>query len=246
MKMAPGDLSEDPPLAFCAPVRESIICSLDEGVRALTALVSPTNSTPPSPRTRPNPGPIEAPFQASALTHLLSELLPDNAVVFEEAPSYREIVRTHLRMNAPGKYHNSFSGGLGWALPAAVGGALADRDSRTVCIVGDGSMMYSIQALWTAARHQLALTVVVYNNAEYGAMKGFKTLFGIDHFTDAIETALNLPGIDLVALAQGMGVAATRPHDPATLPDTLNAALASPAPILIDVPVAALRGVGPV
>jgi benzoylformate decarboxylase len=87
---------------------------------------------------------------------------------------------------------------------------------------------------------------VVYNNAEYGAMKGFKTVFGIDHFTDVIETAMNLPGIDLVALAQGMGVAALRATDPVTLSDTLIAALASPAPILIDVPVAALRGVGPV
>jgi benzoylformate decarboxylase len=77
-------------------------------------------------------------------------------------------------------------------------------------------------------------------------MKGFKTAFGIDQFTDVIETALNLPGINLVAVAQGMGVAAMRPRDPATLSDTLIAALASPAPILVDVPVAALRGVAPV
>jgi benzoylformate decarboxylase len=180
------------------------------------------------------------------VTYLLSELLPDNAVIFEEAPSYRDIIRTRLRLKAAGKYHNSFSGGLGWALPAAVGGALADRDSTTVCLAGDGSMMYFIQALWTAAQHQLPLTVVVYNNAEYGAMKSFKTVFGMDHFTGAIETALNLPGIDLVAVAQGMGVAGTRPDDPATLSDTLTAGLASPLPILIDVPVAALRGVGPV
>jgi benzoylformate decarboxylase len=239
-------LTDDPALAFCAPVGETVICSLDEGVRALTAFASATNSTPPSPWKRPDPAPLQAPLEASALTHLLSELLPDTAVVFEEAPSYRDIVRTHLRMKIAGKYHNSFSGGLGWALPAAVGGSLADRNSRTVCIVGDGSMMYSIQALWTAAQHQLPLTVVVYNNAEYGAMKGFKTVFGIDQFTDVIETALNLSGIDLVALAQGMGVAATRPRDTTTLSETLVAALASPAPILVDVPVVALRGVGPV
>jgi benzoylformate decarboxylase len=109
-----------------------------------------------------------------------------------------------------------------------------------------GERAASIQALWTAVQHQLPLTAAVHNNAEYGAMKGFKTLFGIDHFTDAIETAVDLPGIDLVAVAQGMGVAATRPHDPATLSDILITALASPVPILIDVPVAALRGVGPV
>lgn len=107
-------------------------------------------------------------------------------------------------------------------------------------------MMYSIQALWTAAQHQLPLTVVVYNNAEYGAMKGFKTIFGMDRFAHVIETALDLPGIDMVGLAQGMGVAAARLDDPATLSDTLIAALASPTPILVDVPVAPLRGVGPV
>ena len=239
-------LTDDPALAFCAPVGESVICSPDEGVRALTALVSQTNSTPRSQWERPDPGPVEVPIQAGALTHLLSDLLPDDVVVFEEAPSYRDIIRTYLRMKTAGRYHNSFSGGLGWALPAAVGGSLADRDSTTVCIMGDGSMMYSIQALWTAAQHQLPLTVVVYNNAEYGAMKGFKTVFGIDHFTDTIETALDLPGIDLIALAQGLGVAAMRATDPATLSDTLIAALASPAPMVIDVPVVALRGVGPV
>ena len=86
---------------------------------------------------------------------------------------------------------------------------------------------------------------MVYTNAEYAsAMTGFKTVFGVDRFSDVIETALSLPGIDLVALAQGLGVAATRPRDPKTLSDTLIAALASPEPILIDVPVAALRGIG--
>ncbi len=239
-------LTDDPALAFSAPVGDSIICSLDEAVGALTALLPPTGSAPPKPWNRPDPGPVSAPLQASAVTRVLSELLPDDAVVFEEAPSYREIVRTHLRMKTAGKYHNSFSGGLGWALPAAVGGSLANRDCRTVCIIGDGSMMYSIQALWTAAQHQLPLTVVVYNNAEYGAMKGFKTIFGMDRFAHVIETALDLPGIDMVGLAQGMGVAAARLDDPATLSDTLIAALASPTPILVDVPVAPLRGVGPV
>ncbi|MEE6169377.1 MULTISPECIES: thiamine pyrophosphate-dependent enzyme [unclassified Mycolicibacterium] len=239
-------MTDDPGLAFSAPVGESIICSLDQGVRALNVLVSPTNSTPPGQWTRPEPGPLQAPLQGDAVTHLLAELLPEDAVVYEEAPSYREIIRTHLNMKRAGRYYNSFSGGLGWALPAAVGGGLADPGGRAVCLMGDGSMMYSIQALWTAAQRHLPLTVVVYDNGEYGAMKGFKTLFGIDGFADAIETALDLPGLDLVAIARGMGVAAERADDPATLPDVLHAAIRFAGPTLLDVPVAALRGVGPV
>lgn len=239
-------MTDDPGAAFSAPVGESVICSLDQGVCALNVLISPTNSTPPGPWARPEPGPLQVPLQGDAVTHLLAELLPEDAVVYEEAPSYREIIRTQLNMKSAGKYHNSFSGRLGWALPAAVGGGLADPGGRAVCLMGDGSMMYSIQALWTAARRQLPLTVVVFDNGEYGAMKEFKTLFGIDGFAATIETALNLPGIDLVAIARGLGVAAERADDPATLPDVLHAAFRSGGPNLLDVPVAPLRGVGPV
>jgi benzoylformate decarboxylase len=239
-------MTDDPGAAFAAAVGESLVCSLDQGVRALNVLISPTNSTPPGPWVRPEPGPLQVPLQGDAVTHLLAELLPEDAVVYEEAPSYREIIRTQLNMKDAGKYYNSFSGGLGWALPAAVGGALADPGGRAVCLMGDGSMMYSIQALWTAAQHQLPLTVVVFDNGEYGAMKEFKTLFGIDGFAATIETALNLPGIDLVAIARGLGVAAERADDPATLPSVLHAAFRSGGPTLLDVPVAALRGVGPV
>ena len=239
-------MTDDPAETFTAPVGESLVCSLMQGVHALNVLITPTNSTPPDPWLRPEPGPLQAPLQGDAVTRVLAELLPENAIVYEEAPSYREIIRTQLNMKEAGNYHNSFSGGLGWALPAAVGGALADPGRRAICIMGDGSMMYSIQALWTAAQRHLPLTVVVFDNGEYGAMKEFKTLFGIDGFAATIETALNLPGIDLVAIATGLGVAAQRADDPATLPNVLRAAFDFPGPTLLDVPVAALRGVGPV
>ena len=153
-------------------------------------------------------------MSADAVLHLLAELLPAGAVVVEEAPSYRTSLRTHLPIAEPGGFFNGFSGGLGWGLPAAVGGALADPSHRTVAVMGDGSMMYSIQALWTAARHRVPLTVVVLNNREYGAMKEFKTLFGILSFPDVIEMSLDLPDIDLPAIAEGSesrGFGATMP-----------------------------------
>ncbi|MFF3689722.1 benzoylformate decarboxylase [Streptomyces sp. NPDC002187] len=239
-------LTDNPTHAFSAPVGESLICSVRAGIRALLEQLPDRSAqrTPPTAPSRPRPAPLSAPLQASAVLHLLRTLVPSATPVFEEAPSYREEIRSHFPME-PGRFHNAFSGGLGWALPAAVGGALADPDRRTLCLIGDGSLMYSIQALWTATRHRLPLTVLVLNNTEYGAMKEFTTLYGIDAFPRPIQSALDLPGLDLVAVATGLGVTATRADDPQRLADALSTALTAPGPTLVDIPVQALQDTGP-
>ena len=97
------------------------------------------------------------------------------------------------------------SGGLGYSLPASVGMALGRPERRTVCLIGDGSAMYSIQALWTAAQRKLPLTVVVINNAGYGAMRSFSQVMQVRNVP-----GLDLPGIDFVKIAEGMGCDAVR------------------------------------
>ncbi|WP_200305388.1 thiamine pyrophosphate-dependent enzyme [Paracraurococcus ruber] len=124
------------------------------------------------------------------------------------------------------------SGGLGYSLPAAVGVSLAHPGRRVCAIIGDGSMMYSIQALWTAAQHALPLTTIVVNNGGYGAMRSFSRVLG----TEGVP-GIDLPGIDFVALARGMGCAGLRVEDPAHLPDALAAALRHAAPMVLDVAV---------
>ena len=109
-----------------------------------------------------------------------------------------------------------------------------------MAVMGDGSMMYSIQALWTAARHGVRLTVVVLNNREYGAMKEFKTLFGISAFPDVIEKSLDLPGIDLPATVEGLGVRGIRTDRTADLHEILREALKFDGPMVVD------ASVGPV
>lgn len=240
-------LTDDPARAVSAVVGESIVCSPNVAVDVLVGLVAPVVRTPPAPWGPLDPGPMTAPLQSAPVARALSELLPDDAVVFTEAPSYLEILRTQLRMKSAGRYHSAFSGSLGWALPAAVGGAMAnDKSYPTVCVIGDGSMMYSVQALWTAVQHEVPLTVVVFNNGEYSALKGFESEFGITRFSDVIETGLDLPGIDLVAIAAAMGVSAQRASDPDTLSTLLAAGFRSSTPTLIDVPMQPLRGVSPV
>ncbi|MBD0270653.1 MAG: benzoylformate decarboxylase, partial [Acetobacteraceae bacterium] len=163
--------------------------------------------------------------------------LPAGAVVVEEAPSHRPAMHAHLPFREWGSFLTMASGGLGYALPAAVGVALARGEAagnaaRTVCLIGDGSLMYSVQALWTAAQHRLPLSVVVLNNRGYGAMRSFSQVMGT-HGVPGIE----LPGLDFTAIARGHGCAAERVATPGALDEALTWSLATDGPALLDVAV---------
>jgi benzoylformate decarboxylase len=122
------------------------------------------------------------------------------------------------------------SGGLGYSLPAAVGMALGRSKRRTVCLIGDGSAMYSIQALWTAAQRKLPLTVVVVNNAGYGAMRSFSQVMQVRNVP-----GLDLPDIDFVKIAEGMGCDAVRVGKSSELAGALKRSLAHPGTSLVEV-----------
>ena len=131
--------------------------------------------------------------------------MPDDAVLVEEAPSHRPAMQKFMPMRGQDSFYTMASGGLGYSLQAAVGMALGRPGISTVCLIGDGSAMYSIQALWTAAQRKLPLTVVVINNSGYGAMRSFSQVMQVRNVP-----GLELPGIDFVKLAEGMGCDAVR------------------------------------
>ena len=143
--------------------------------------------------------------RSNILLHALSTAMPDDAVLVEEAPSHRPAMQKFMPMRGQDSFYTMASGGLGYSLPAAVGMALGRPGIRTVCLIGDGSAMYSIQALWTAAQRKLPLTVVVINNAGYGAMRSFSQVMQVRNVP-----GLELPGIDFVKIAEGMGCDAVR------------------------------------
>jgi benzoylformate decarboxylase len=125
------------------------------------------------------------------------------------------------------------SGGLGYGLPAAVGIGLARPGARVVCLIGDGSMMYSPQALWTAVQHRLPLAVVVIDNGGYGAMRSFSQVLQVREVP-----GIDLPGLDLVALAKGMGCPGRRVTRPGELDEALAEAMAATeGPMLVQVAV---------
>ena len=150
-------------------------------------------------------------------------------MVVEEAPATRGPMHDHLPFDRPASFFTCASGGLGHGLPAAVGMAMG-RSERVVALVGDGSAMYGIQALWSAAQQGVPLTVVVVHNARYRALDQFAEHFGI---SKPVGTAL--PGLDFVALAAGQGVPGVRVERPDELAPALAEALRSSGPVVVDV-----------
>jgi benzoylformate decarboxylase len=135
-----------------------------------------------------------------------------------------------MPMRGQDSFYTMASGGLGYGLPASVGIALGCPERRTVCLIGDGSAMYSIQALWTAAQRKLPLTVVVINNGGYGAMRSFSQVMQVRNVP-----GLDLPGIDFVQIAQGLGCDAVRISKAAELVPALTRGLAHHGVSLIEV-----------
>jgi benzoylformate decarboxylase len=148
-------------------------------------------------------------------------------------------VRTLFELNEPNSYFYAKGGSLGLGLPEAVGVKLAMPDRQVLCAVGDGSALYSIQVLWTAARYKLGVVFVVFNNASYMILKGGLMAMGGESIKRGIFTGMDLtdPEIDFVKLAESMGVAARRVSGAAELRGALDWALGENRPALLDVPI---------
>ena len=166
----------------------------------------------------------------------LAEVRDAADIVVEEAPSSRPVMQTHLPITRSASFFTMDSGGLGYGMPAAVGVALASPGKRVIGLIGDGSSMYSIQALWSAVQLKLPVTFVILNNARYGALQEFAPVFGFTD-TDPVQ-GTDLPGIHFVALAQGMDCQGVRITEPDKLRDALRDALRSPTPTLVEIQVA--------
>lgn len=160
-------------------------------------------------------------------------VLPREAIVVEEALTAAPALVTFLPVHSPTGFYGLASGGLGFALPGAVGVSLAHPGRPIVAAVGDGSAMYGVQALWSAAQQQLPITYVVIDNGGYRILQ--ERLLARGRSTNLVGMELREPAIDWAAVAQGFGLAATRVAEPAALRDALAQAIASGRPALVQV-----------
>ncbi len=223
-------VTDDSDAAAVSPLGTSIIATMKPALTMLIELLPETKRAVPAGRVLPAAPRAGDPIPAEFLLHSLAAAMPDNAALVEEAPSHRPAMQNFMPMRGQDSFYTMASGGLGFALPAAVGIALGRPDIRTVCLIGDGSAMYSIQALWTAAQRKLPLTVVVINNAGYGAMRSFSQVMQVRNVP-----GLDLPGIDFVKIAQGLGCDAVRVAKSSELAPALKHGLAHRGVSLIEV-----------
>ena len=113
----------------------------------------------------------ETPVQPLALINAISEILPKDAVVIDETVSSSGGLRQLVRSDDPQSFFGLRGGGIGWGLPASIGVKIALPDRPVIALVGDGSAMYTCQALWTAARYKVGVVFVIFNNTSYRILK---------------------------------------------------------------------------
>jgi benzoylformate decarboxylase len=180
----------------------------------------------------------QTPVAPLALLNAIGETLPHDAVVIDETISSGAGIRSLIRSDDPQSFFGLRGGGIGWGLPAALGVKLALPDRPVLALVGDGSAMYTCQALWTAAHERIAVVFVIFNNTSYrilkqrlNAQRGFAAQ--VDRF---VGMELTDPAIDYVGLARSLGIAAERAKTVHDVTDLIAKGLQSNAPLLIDVP----------
>ena len=175
----------------------------------------------------------KTPINPDWLALKVIEAMPDNAILVDEGlTSSRAIPALRAHRDRYG-YHALASGGIGWGLPASVGVSLANPDRPVVCYSGDGSAMYSIQALWTAAHHKLPLNVVIANNGGYRIIK--QRLLAFHKDDNYIGMDFVDPPVDFSGIAKALGVEAIQISDPGELGGKLASAFNRPGAKLIEV-----------
>jgi benzoylformate decarboxylase len=180
------------------------------------------------------------PIDQRYLVRQIVDALPKDVIVVDETLTASPAISALLPMDDPQAYYGLASGGLGFGMAGAVGVALARPTRPVVATIGDGSAMYSIQSLWTAAHLKLNITYVIINNRSYRIIK--ERLLAMRGTDDFVAMDMDNPAIDFAGLAKSMGVPSQIVTDPIKLADVLKAVMASGGPNLVEVIVS--RGFG--
>lgn len=200
-------ITADPEVAAAARVGDSLIGDPKTSIELLLDMVAEGSARAmPESMARPRklPQVPNSPLTPPEVYAALSRVRPPDAVIVNESTSTMAQQVEWLPTVRSGSFFATASGGIGWGTPAAVGVALGDRDSGVerpvVGLIGDGSFQYSVQAIWTAAQHNLPIVYVVMRNHEYSILKSFAIL----EETPGVP-GLDLPGLDIASVARGFG-----------------------------------------
>ncbi len=177
-------------------------------------------------------------LDAMTLAQALAALIPDNAIIVDEGATTGIACYPFSEQAKPHDWLSLTGGSIGFGLPCAVGAAIACPDRKVICLEGDGSAMYTIQALWTMVREQLDITVVICNNSKYNILElefartGARG--GIPGDKAAAMMDISKPSMNFAELAKGFGMQASRATTADEFSSQLAHALQVDGPVLID------------
>src|SRR5437763_1699101 len=235
----PADVSwSDGAQAASAPPPPAPPVASDDALGSLEALVEALGAGGAAPQLAPASRP-ERPtgeLTAEKACQAIAALLPEGAIVSDEAVTSG---LTFASQSAGAPRHDVLTltgGAIGQGLPVAVGAAVACPDRPVIALEGEGSGMYTIQSLWTMAREQLDVTVVIFNNRSYAILNVELERVGAQGGGPRAKQQLDLagPDLDFVAIARGLGVDAVRPESADDFASAFERALAEPGPHLIE------------
>jgi benzoylformate decarboxylase len=226
-------ITSDPDEAARAPMGDAIVADVRLTLEALLdALDEAAGREPPPERPAPEEVELTDPMSPSTAVRALASVFPADGIVVLESPSATPALRNQLRIGRPGSYYFGAGGGLGFGLAAAIGVQLAQPDRPVVCVLGEGSAQYAITGFWTAAAYRVPVTFLVLRNEEYSILKWFGML-------ESVEGApgLDLPALDVSAVATAYGVPSRRVSDRDELTEALRTAIGSGGPEVVEVQV---------
>jgi benzoylformate decarboxylase len=233
-------VTEDPVWAGKAVAGDSLLSDAKLALEALIKLVPKAQRRTLSPLPQAEkkaPSSPNGPLTAMEAFVTLSELRPANAIVVNESASNAEDVVRAWPTVEPQSYFSFASGGLGWGAPASVGIAMAQKKTGqgrpVIAFIGDGSLQYSIQCLYSAVQHKAKVIFIVPCNGEYAILKEFAVLEKTPNVP-----ALDLPGLDVVSAAKGFGCTGTLAKTKQEIKEAFGAALRADGPTLIAIPIA--------
>jgi benzoylformate decarboxylase len=227
-------LTSDPSEAARAPMGDAIIGDVAHALSRLSELAGQSERTPPEPRPEPGEPPHADPLSGSEAMAALADVWPEDGIAVLESPSSTIALRNRLRLSKPGSYFFGASGGLGFGISAGVGVQIAQPGRPVVCVLGEGSAQYGITALWSAVTYKVPVTFLVLRNQEYMILKWFASLEQV-----AGAPGLDLPGLDVAAVASAYSMPARTVSGREELTETLREEIAAQdGPRLVQVDVA--------
>ena len=187
--------------------------------------------------TRVKQGWDSTPINAARLARTMDRLIEKDALIVNESPTSKDIIMANFQFSPGRSYFSNSSGGfLGWGLGAAIGAKLASPKRRVVACLGDGSTMFGLQGLWTLAKYGVPVTVIVFNNRAYMAVKNqFRGSEERIRIAAEMGAEITGPDINFARLAETFGIFGQRVEQPDAIEPTLKRALEQTGPALVDV-----------